>query len=185
MARAYYELVIIGEEKVTEAYVRGFLYGRGMSEEVLFAREHGFSRHHLKSLITHRDYLHLVCSASVRGTLASAVRRAPRDMEMELVSERKISKAWFHFKFDTFSRKVAGQLKRIFSSPPPGVRIPYYEPQELVQPDAKGVEGYAPMHEYHFFGEGSAEGDVHSLAGFYRKLEGNEFVEVEDVNLDF
>jgi hypothetical protein len=52
-----------------------------------------------------------------------------------------------------------------------------------VRPEGRGVEGYAPEHEFEFKGEGTILGPIEDLLAFRQRLERLEWVQVGDVSL--
>jgi hypothetical protein len=180
----YYELVVKGKEETIKAFLVGFVLGRNTRAEVFFAKEHGFSAEHLKEIITHKDYLHVLCAAALRGPIASAISKAPEEFGFELLQQHRIQRVRFTFRFETVSREMARRLKRLFSTLPKGARMRRFEPKEMIDPEGKGLEGYAPLHDYRFSGEGEVEGDVPAVVRYANRLRENEFVEVEDLEID-
>lgn len=181
MAVTYYELVIKGNAKLLKGFTRGYQIGRDIKSELYFCKDHPIKAHHLKDILTFRgDHIHLICTARTRKGLVSAIRKA-QDLEFELIADARVGKVYFEFKFETASRKVAGDIKRIFSNLRYDLKLKDYEPSEAIDERAKGVEFYTPAHEYRFTGRGRVEGDVSSLLALHEKLDRHEFVEVEDI----
>jgi hypothetical protein len=102
---------------------------------------------------------------------------------MEIVDSRPVKKATFEFRFETANRKVAGSIKRLLGRHPSGVKLIDYEPSEEFDPEAKGAEGYAPMHEYTFKGKGTIVGEVEGVLKVYDKLQANEFIHCDEIDI--
>jgi hypothetical protein len=66
---------------------------------------------------------------------------------------------------------MGDELKALFANPPPGVAVADYEVAEKVEPDGKGIEAYAPLHDYEIKVRGRLTGAVRPLIDFYDKLE--------------
>jgi hypothetical protein len=54
-----------------------------------------------------------------------------------------------------------------------------------VLPEGKGVEAYAPLHEYELKAAGSIYGPVRDVIDFYGKVEHHDMVELDDIKLEY
>ncbi len=186
MATIYYELIIKGDQDLLCAYLEGFLRAKRIREGVIFSNNCPLQIHHIRELIKyHGGVVHLICRSGLRATLAAAVKNAPEDYSFLIKREQKISSASFGFEFETFSRKVAGGIKRIFTKLPAGLKLKQFKPQEKIDPEARGIERYAPAHDYRYSGEGEVTGDVQTVLDFHKKLLKNDFFELEDISLHY
>jgi hypothetical protein len=186
MAEDYYELILDGDEKIARAYLEGFLRGKNIRSGVFFSKDYPIrSEHHLLNLDFIHGHIHVICLAGIRAAIRSAVKRAPEEPSLTLASERPIRNITFTFKFETFSKDVGAKLKRLLHNPPKGITIGDFEEHEEIDPSAKGVEQYAPLHDYRFHGGGKVTGDAEQLLFFHKKLKDVEFVDVGDVGLEF
>jgi hypothetical protein len=184
MAVKHYDFVIKGEDDKLVAYLNGYLRGRGVKSGYVFTSEHPFRSHFLKELIQyHGEVVHLVCRSSLRPVIRAAIKNAPQRYKWEIVDSRPVKKATFEFKFSTANRQAAGGIKRILGRHPAGVKLVDYKPKETYNPDAKGSEGYAPLHEYTFRGSGTIVGDVEGTLKVHQKLEANEFIQSEEIDI--
>jgi len=186
MATVHYEILLKGNEDILCAYIHGFLAGKNIKEGIIFGNKEPFEIHEIRELIRyHGGICHFICRAGIRQTLLSAVHSAPESYSFEVVQQRKISSASFKFKFETFNEEVAGKLKKIFDKIPAGVTVVDFEPEEVIDPKAKGIEVYAPAHDYRYAGEGKATGNVEALLDFHRALSESEFIEMENIELEY
>jgi hypothetical protein len=184
MAVKHYDFVVKGDEDIIRAYLNGYLRGKGVKSGYLFTSQRPFRSHHLRELIQyHGEVVHLVCRSSLRPIVRSAISQRPTEHQWEIVESRAVKKATFEFKFHTANRQAAGAIKRILGRHPAGVKLVEYEPKESFNPDAKGSEGYAPLHEYEFEGKGTIVGDVESVLKVYDKLEANDFIHNEEIEI--
>ena len=181
MAVTYYELVIKGNGKLLKGFIRGYQIGRDIKSELYFCKDHPFESHHLKEVLTFRgNHVHFICTAKTRQGIISAIRKA-KDLEFELITDERLKKIYFDFEFKTASRKVAGEIKRIFSTIRNDLKLVGYKPSESIDEGAKGVEFYTPAHDYRFEGGGRVSGDLDSLLRFHKKLTDHDFIEAEDI----
>jgi len=185
MAVKHYDFVIKGDEDRLRAYLNGFLRGRKIKSGYIFTSEHPFRSHFIKELIKyHGDVLHLICRSTLRPAIRTAIKQAPACEEWEVVDSRPVKTASFEFKFNTANRQVAGAIKRILGRHPAGVKLVEYTPKETFDPGARGAEGYAPLHEYTFEGHGTIIGDVEGVLKVHEKLDGNEFIHNEEIDIN-
>lgn len=183
MPVVYYEYIIKGDDQELCAYLDGFLRGKGVKTGFFFTRDYPFRRLHIKEMIKyHGEVGHVICRATLRPLIQTAVRQA-KDMKLEIVEEKKIKKCCFSFKFDTANRGVAGTIKRAVGRLPAGAALADYDPEEIEDPDAKGPEGYAPLHSYVFKGRGIVEGTVAGVLKSHAKFLGHEFIDCEDIEI--
>jgi len=184
VAIKHYDFIIKGNEDKLCAYLNGYLRGKGVKSGYIFTSCHPFKSHFLKELIKyHGDVVHLICRPAIRPVIRAALKQAPVEYEWEIVESRSVKKATFEFKFETANRQVAGTIKRLLGRHPEGVRLVDYEPKEVFDPDARGSEGYAPLHEYTFRGKGTIVGDVDGILKVYQKLTGNQFIHCEEIEI--
>lgn len=184
MAVKHYDFVIKGDEDKLCAYLNGYLRGKGVKSGYIFTSDHPFKSHLLRELIHyHGEVVHLVCRSSLRPIIRAAINQSPPEHQWEIVDSRPVKKTTFEFRFNTANRQAAGAIKRILGRHPAGVRLVEYEPKETFTPDAKGSEGYAPLHEYTFRGKGTIVGDVEGVLKVYDKLEANEFIHSDAIEI--
>jgi len=184
MAVKHYDFIIKGDEDKLRAYLNGYFRGKGVKQGYLFTSSHPFQSHFLKELIQfHGEVIHLICRSSLRPAIRTAVKRVPEELSAEIVDSRPVKKASFEFKFKTANRQAAGAIKRLLGRHPAGVKLIEYEPKESFNPNAKAHEGYAPLHPYTFSGKGTIVGDVEGVLKVYQKLDGNEFIHTDEIDI--
>ena len=183
MAAIYYEYTIKGDEDALCAYLDGFLRGKGIKEGYFFTKDHPFQSHQIKEMIKYHGAVgHLICQSKLRQLVQSAIRQDNK-LGFEVKDTRKIKNCSFHFEFETANRTVAGTIKRALAKLVPGVDLIDYDPEEVVDPKAKGPEGYAPLHSYTFKGAGLVEGDIAGVLKTHTRLSKNEFIDCEDIEV--
>ena len=184
MAVKYYDFVVKGDEEKLNAYLSGYLRGKGVKSGYIFTSQHPFKTHFLRELYQyHGEVIHLICRSGLRPIIRAAINQRPSMHDWEIVESRPVKKVMFEFNFHTANRPAAGTIKRILGRHPAGVRLVEYEPKETFNPDAKGSEGYAPLHEYEFQGKGTIVGDVEGVLKVFDKLKANEFIHSEEIDI--
>jgi hypothetical protein len=178
----YHEIIIKGDGALVDAYIKGFLSGRGIKSGFYFSREWPF---HLPSLRErfkyHGEVEHVICVARIRQTIVGSINKS--DLDIEVAETRKIESLSFQFDFETAHRQTAASIKRTLAKLPEGVMLEDFEPVETVHPSGKGVEGYAPLHEYEFEGHGTARGDVDGVLRLHRRLRENTCFRTRDIEI--
>ena len=183
---SFYEVIIKGDSKATRAYIEGVMQGKGIKDGFHFGEDHPLDLDHIKEVIKyHGDVLHMVVEAKLRASVESAIKQAPEDLHLEIVESRKIHRAYFRFKFRTHNRDVAKRVKKILDTLPDDVQLTDYEPDEHIDPEAKGTEAYTAVHEYTFKGRGVVEGEPDGVRDTFDKMVDDEFVDCDDIVMHF
>lgn len=179
----YYEIIIRGDDRDLIPFLAGFAAGCGMSG-FFFGQEAGLRIQPMRDRIKyHGEVQHIICPENHRTKLAEALAAGAPRFEFEVKEEARIERAYFHFDFETPSRKVAEEIKTILAKLPGGVAAMDYDPEEIVNPGGKGPEVYSPVHEFVFRGKGVIEGDVGGVIETRRRLAEIEFAHCGEIDL--
>ena len=180
----YREIIVRGDEKIMKGFLVGYCTSNRIKSGLVLARDHDINRHHLREILRFRPhYLHLVVRSDHYRALASTLRRVEKELNMTVISDRAIRRAWLEYDFETFNRRVARTIKRFFANLPEGIKRTGRKHEEHVDPHAKGVEMYSPAHDYAFRGKGQLTGDLERLLRLHPKMKAHEFIDVGDINL--
>ena len=190
MSERTVEMVVEGRRGWAEGFVEGFLRGRGRSGEVIDAESEGFRVEGLREkmrgvLRPSRDTVHLLVPATLAADVRAAVEAAAASgASAAVLRERALAGARFSFSLRVCSRGHAGRIRGLFETLPDGVALsPDTTFHESVHPDDRGVELYAPAHEYELLGEGAVEGEVAGVVAVYRRCRSEELIAVEPAEL--
>jgi len=184
MAVTYHEIVVKGNGKLLKGFVRGYQVGRAIEGGLYYCADHPIDTRHLKDLLTlHGDHIHLICRARVRDGFVAAIEQAA-DLEFELVLDVVVAGTSFEFEFDTYSRDVASEIKKLLETLSTGLELVAYDPKETIDAKARGTELYSPVHEYRLRGRGKVAGDFEQLLSFHATLATNTFVEAGDISIE-
>ncbi|MFQ5511510.1 MAG: hypothetical protein ACE5EO_06630 [Candidatus Krumholzibacteriia bacterium] len=184
MPSGYHELIVKGDEKLLRGFLWGYKSTRRVKSGLLLCDDYPIDTHHLRELLrlqTGRE--HLICTEAHHKTLVAAINRAA-ELGFEIISDEPIVRSYFEFKFDTFSEKVARSLKRIVRRLPKDLGLSGFDEKEDRVPGAVGVEMYAPAHDYHYYGGGTAEGGIEKLLSLHKKFSDHEFVDAKDIHVE-
>ncbi len=182
MPEQFYEISIEGPTGRTLGFVQGFLTARGEGGRILDAYREGFDCESLRERIRElfhpsKQTYHLLVPADLVPTVDEAVKEGKnRGMEIEVMERRLLSGARFSFSFETFSRDHGATLRALFEAPPQGVTIDDLQIEETLDPEAKGVEAYAPAHEYQLEGKGTVRGALRAVLALHKRARGQELI---------
>jgi len=189
MNKSYCEVIVDGSFDLIRGFVLGFLEGKGLSGEAIFENEHHIQNENtfgqlLRFIGVKEEYIHCIVGCGFHNLLRQAVQNRGLQNEIKLISVRDIRDAYFEFNYRAYNRKLGEKFKVLFGSLPAGLRIEKGRgPEEQVHPDAKGIEAYAPLHEYELKGSGEIHGPVKEIIDFYGMLEHEEMIELGHIKL--
>ena len=183
MATVYHEIVFGGDQTLLKGFIRGFELGRSLKGGFWLGADHPVDTGRLKRRPLRGNYVHAVCTSAVRKSIMDALSKAP-DCGFEILSDKRIVRASFDFKFDTFSREIAALTKDILMTLPAGLQVLAYQPKETVDKKARGVELYSPAHDYRFEGKGRIEGDFERILAVRARLKAIEVARTGKIHLD-
>lgn len=193
MSGTYCEIVIEGHHNAVSGFMLGYTLGSGSDAPYYFSRSIGVKAETLSDIILEWISLkaklqHVIAREDlcqqIRKSLESAPESAPLNAK-RIKSVKVIKNARFDFTFRTYARKYGTDIKRLLEAPPVGVVLSDYEPREEVHEKSKGVELYAPDHDYIFEGKGKFSGPIMELLEFRRVLDDNPLITVEEITLEF
>jgi hypothetical protein len=181
-------IIVDGPEGTWRPFLAGFLAGRAVDRAAVvygsdLPLDHGSLGERLRALLPggRREALLLV-DAEIGPAVAEALRAA-EDLGVRVVEHARLAAAWFRFVAETPSREAAARIHALVTSPPPGVMLVDEEREEL-DPEAGGVELYAPAHAYTFRARGRVTGALEGVVAIHRQLRDTDFVTVEAIHLE-
>jgi hypothetical protein len=101
-----------------------------------------------------------------------------------LKSAKLVKKAQFNFTAKTYGRPYAAEIKALLKKLPAGIELRDYKPLERENRDARGVELYAPEHEYTFEASGTLSGELGELIALRKKMDDHPLIETERIKLN-
>jgi hypothetical protein len=190
MKRQYFEAVVEGVFDLIKGFVLGFLEGQGIPSGALFAREHHVKgdtelRHVFRLLTGQEDQVRVLVDGDVCRSLKEAIANVEEILPIKLVAVKEIASAHFSFTYEAFSKQMGDELRGLFTNPPEGVSVSDYVVEEKVDPEGKGIEAYAPLHDYEVKARGRITGPVRPVVDFYDRLELHPLVSPEEIVLEY
>ena len=185
----YVEVVLEGSGDLIKGFVIGFLEGRGIRGKAVFeaddsAGEEGALDQLLRLVSLKEDRIHVIAQEGVHELLTEALQKCKKELPIRVVSVRRIRKASFDFRFHTYSKSAGRELKSLFQNLPEGLCLEGYQPREVLNPDAKGIEAYAPEHDYEIQAEGTVRGEPAKVTELYDRLKHYELVELGEIRME-
>lgn len=176
----WYELLIEGHEEALESVLEreGELAVRGAE---LPLRPESFSERIREVLGTKPHHLLFSPEGDARRLVEALAGRS--DLRLERL--REVEGGRFSFEARAFARDVAREIKgALHQGLPAGVSLEGLQESETVEPDAEGVELYAPVHDYVYKASGTVHGSLPGLLEMHRRLEALEFCQPEEIEME-
>lgn len=191
--KKYYEVVFEGKYETIWGMLEGFMLAGGGKWEFWFSRKAGIETETFAEAILEWGSLksrlhHVVLEEAFHKDLQKKIggREDLKLIKAEYTkSARAVKSASFKFTAKAFAKKYGTEIKNILAKPPAGITITGYKPSETIIESAKGVELYAPEHDYTFTAEGTAIGEFKSILDFRKKLDDHPLVDVSLITLQF
>ncbi len=194
MIKKYNEVVLRGALDLIRGFVIGFLEGSKIEGEAIFNEDHHIENEgafgQLMRLVGIKgDQVRLIVGSGFHELLSEALNKRKQEINITIVSVREISMAYFDFSYKAFTRELGNELKEIFgaiSRDPEGLHMEAgYKPEEEIRPEGKGVETYAPLHEYQLKASGRIHGPVKDVIDFYGVVEHYDMVELGNIKIEY
>ena len=183
----WHAIVVEGPDALLRAFTAGFLAGRGEVREAVLhgpdvGLEAGSLGERLHALLHGGRHEVLLVEARLGAALASALGDQAGDLGIRVTDHTGIASASFAFSAETPAREAASRIKAALRHVPAGVALTDDEREEI-DPDAAGLELYAPVHAYIFRASGRITGTFDGVLMMQRQLRALDFVTVERLEL--
>ena len=191
MNREYCEVVVEGSLNLIRGFVVGFLEGRGIQGEAIFGEDHhveneGKFGQMLRLIgVVKGNRVHLIVGTGFHKLLEGALEKRKEELALKIISEKKIRQASFGFRYRAYTREQGEKLMALFGDPQEGLQVRDHKTKETVSPEGKGVEAYAPLHEYEVKATGTIYGPIRDVIDFYGSAEHHDMVELDNIRLEY
>jgi len=190
MNREYCEVVVEGSLNLIRGFVVGFLEGRGIQGEAIFGEDHhveneGKFGQMLRLIGVKGNRVHLIVGTGFHKLLEGALEKRKEELALKIISEKKIRQASFGFRYRAYTREQGEKLMALFGDPQEGLQVRDHKTRETVSPEGKGVEAYAPLHEYEVKATGTIYGPIRDVIDFYGSAEHHDMVELDNIRLEY
>jgi hypothetical protein len=113
------------------------------------------------------------------------VKRIEADPDLRLEQLRQVARASFAFAAEAYSHPAAAKIKKILHGDlPAGVSLIDCKDFEETDPEAGGVELYAPAHHYTYHASGRFTGVPPGIFELYRRIHDIDFVKEEELEVE-
>ncbi|MFH1144064.1 MAG: hypothetical protein V1774_05930 [Candidatus Eisenbacteria bacterium] len=183
-------LVLAGDIRECRAFLAGVAAGRKLPWRIHFAEEcdvHTESLAHrlLERLHLDQDLTHVLVAGEIVGAVREALHGVAPEAHVPIAlrAEHPILEARLPYRFHAFSHQTAGTIHKALADLPAGVRLVDSKEEARVDPEAKGIEIYAPTHEYELKGEGAIVGGCGEILAVRERFAAIEMIETEPILL--
>jgi hypothetical protein len=174
----WYELLIEGSEDALESLLAD--HPETIRGSELRLEESSLADRILEFL--HAQTHHLVFASATRSRELVEAIRGNTDLKLEAI--REVLGGRFGFKAEAYNREIGQKIHDALNTDlPPGVDCVDLE-KEKTDPDAKGVELFAPVHEYVYKARGTIVGTPPGILEMNRRLVRLDFVHEEPLELE-
>lgn len=183
----WHAVVVDGRERDLRSFVAGFATDHGASPgSVLFGDDLGLDGgsfgEWLLDLLGKGHHV-VLAPAPVADALVEAIARAGNQVGLRVERTRPVASASFGVRLEAFSREVAETARGVLEALPPGVGVEDRQEVEQSTPEGRGVELYAPVHDYRFALSCRVKGPVEGVVAVRSRLAAIEAVVLEPLRL--
>ncbi len=128
--------------------------------------------------------LHVVLSAELADRVQESLD-ATDVVPVEAAGRWTVTEAAFDFEFRCYSRREGAAIRRLVEDElPTGLELVDYRVEETLEDSARGVELYAPLHDYELRGTGRYRGSVPAVFEMVHRLAEQTFIHAGKVQLE-
>ena len=183
-------LVIAGSREECRGFLAGVAAAKGLPWEASFSDEchvrvEGSGSSILERLFHDRARNCAILSRRFAEEARAALVAAPEEsgIELEIEEDMPVVEARQRYRFRAYSRPLAREIRDRLARLPAGVRIERREERETEDREAKGIEAYAPEHDYILEGSGTLVGEWPAVLAARESLSTIELVHLEPLHI--
>ena len=187
--KTFYEVVFRGKPKVVRAFLMGFVMGNVDDATVFYSYTDGIwhegKAEKFKEMVGIRGVdCHVVVDAKTALLIKKMRKRIERETGLMITSFRAVRNASMEFSYTAFTPKHDNQIRDMVRKLPKGLRLEGYQHDVKLDPSAKGVEAYAPVHHFEAHGAATITGRIDLLVDLKREFSHYPLIDVEDIVLN-
>lgn len=189
-ADAFHELVFEGKPKVVRAHLSGLLLGAEREAVIFYSFLDGV--HHegkaekLAEIVGLRGTLcHVIMDADTAQWLKGLSRAIAKETGLVIKANRRIRGASMLVHYQAYGKRYDDEIMAALKKLPAGLKMTGLTHDVRTDPKARGVEAYAPAHDFEATGKGVVTGPVDRLIAFKQSLEAYPLLRAEDIELKF
>jgi hypothetical protein len=186
--RAFNEVVFQGKPKVVRAFLSGLLLGAGRRSTVYFSFldgvQHEGKAAKLAELIGLRGSdCYVIIDVETAIWLKGLARAIADETGLIITANRRIRSASMALSYHVCARRYDDEIMAALNNLPAGLKLTGFRRDVRVDPDANGVEAYAPAHEFEATGKGAITGPVDLVIELKRNLARFPLLQTVDIEL--
>lgn len=185
----FFEVVLEGVAEAGRGFLCGLLLGSGQPGYLEFPPEHappgrtlgdrlrgmvGLSPHECRAIIDQAS----------RDRLVALSSRLESEAGLRLSEEGRVRAARFPFHYQAFARRYGEEIRTLLKGLPGGLTVEGGDPVETLDPEARGLEVYSPVHDYEITGEGSISGRIDLVIEARRRLAEHPLVRTDPLEIE-
>jgi hypothetical protein len=186
---SFYEVIFKGSPQAVRGLLTGMALAGQEPQSAFFNFESGVFHEELGEKLAELVHLrHHDCHLIIDGVTATRIKKtAARIQEssgLELVSCRHIRSAEFGFNYSVYARRYDEEIADLLDDLPQGIKLMDFERRERLDPDARGIEAYTPVHDFEADGEGKVRGRVDLLIDVRQQLDRHPLIKAGLIRLN-
>ena len=188
--RAFNEVVFQGKPKAVRSFLSGLLMGSGRQATVYYSFLDGV--HHegkagkLAAIIGMRGSdCRVIVDADIATWLKSLSRAIAAETGLTISANRRIRGASMEVHYRAYAKRYEDEILAVLKDLPAGLKLTGFHREARVDPGARGVEAYAPVHEFESGAKGVITGRVDLLITLKRRLAEFPLLTAADIELKF
>jgi hypothetical protein len=180
----WYELVIEGSEKLLQAFVLGFIAGRGEAVGGVFGSDLPLESEslgeRLRTLFAAGSHHVFLAPEGLALSLVDALTQRGASVGLRLERRRVVQATEFSFRAEVYSRDVATGIRTaLLDALPSGVRVERLSEAEEIHPEVHGPEPFAPLHSFVYRISGRMVGPFEGVLTVWERSHNCEFLETD------
>ncbi len=188
MVKTFSELVIEGPFLLVKGFLMGYKYSCNPNMDYFFHRKAGIKRETLKDVLQEYfeldSYTHVCLENAVIERFAETIKASEDSIKLKIKSRKLIVSASFTFHFEVFNREKADEIRKLINSIPSTLHLENFKEDEYTENEGRGIEMYAPLHDYSYSGRGHIRGEFSDLIGLYKTFNNQDSMETTRVELE-
>lgn len=186
---AWHEIIVECPERILRAFVVGYEFGEGHREGLILGCDLDLEKSSLservRSLFEAGSHQLIFAQADVADRLARLIQRSGEEAGITLDSVREVTGARFELGAEAYSKEVTAMIRQnLFEDVPGGVELRDLKESEEVDPEARGAELYAPMHDYTYRAGTTVSGPFPAILEMHRRASDLDFVHAGPIHID-
>lgn len=185
---SFYEVVFQGKPKMVRAFLSGLVMGTGADATIFYSYTEGVFHEGKAEKFAEMTHIraidcHVIVDAETSALLKKKKKSILKETGLEITSHKRIRSGHLKFSFQAFAPQYNDEIVKLVKNLPEGLKVKGFTHDVNLDPQAKGVEAYSPVHHYEANGAGTIVGRVDLLIGLKKEFANYPLIKSEDVRL--